>query len=982
MGQIELEQERHVAAARTIGDVVRTWAQVTPDATAIVARNRRDMSYGDLAQHTTRIARQLREQGFGPASRVALVHRDGAPMITTLLGIVDCAAAVPLSDELAVAGLADRFAAMRIDGVLVDATLDTPLRDVARAAGVRVIEVRSGGNDGPAGEIALDLPPPSADADETRIGPNDTAFVFGTSGTTQDARLVPLRHRHMVSRSRSTAVLHELVASDRCLNQNRLFLCSGISNACAALYAGGSIAHPDANERFDVDAFFDGLLRLRPTWYVASYNFNVGVYHALEIDASRVSGHRLRFVRATSGRLAPIVSAGLEKIFGVPVIEAYSSTESGRICGNPLPPRRRKHGTVGRPTLGSEVAIVGEDGSRKASGEHGEVIVRGPNVFDGYDRDPAANDAAFFAGWYRTGDVGFFDEDGYLTLVGRTREMINRGGQKIAPVEVDEALLSHPDVADAAAFALPHPTLGEVVGAAVVVASDARLTEAEIGEHLRGRLELFKWPRAYLFVDRIPRGPSGKIRRQEVVALYQKLNPATTAIASAARPTLGDGTGNPTELKLAAIWSALLRRESMRPDDDFFALGGDSLAATQLVLTVNELFHVEMDLETAFRDATTIRTMAARIVELEGKARTGRNPDLPLIAIDERVPVLRGNSQSSGKSSHRNPAAPDAAPADLFVLDRDTGLRRMRPGARFGAVAINSHGYRSPEIAVAKPAGTVRFAFLGDSLTFGSWNGGNETTWPFHAIEALRRLCPGLACDYINAAAPGKGVRHVGVDFRDSIAKFGPDVVALSPGIGGSSAAWARSKLGYSGVHYAMSRLGRRSALAGVIEKNFVIGLRQLRALSDRGKLTFERHELPELSRAFRQELEDLVVEIQRGGSLVVLLTRESKLRRGQGRLRQILSAGSRLYYQPYMSISALVDVKDEFNRVSREICALTGAVLVDVADALPPTGEYFEDTSHCTPAANRVIGERFGQALAESTPFRELLRARSATPP
>ena len=810
--------------------------------------------------------------------------------------------------------------------------------------------------------------------------PEDIAFIFGTSGTTRAARLVPLRHRHMVSRSESTAALHELTAGDRCFNQNRLFLCSGISNACTALYAGGCVIHPHDDERFDLDAFVGGLLTLRPTWYVASYNFNVDLYHLLKADPSPVAGHCLRFVRVTSGRLAPSISAGLEKMFGVPVIEAYSSTESGRICGNPLPPKRRKHGTVGPPTFGSEVSIVDDDGRPVASGERGEVVVRGAGVFDGYDHDPAANDAAFFGEWYRTGDIGFFDEDGYLALVGRTREMINRGGQKIAPVEVDEALLAHPEISEAAAFAVAHPVLGEVVGAAIVTKSGSRLTEQAIIDHLRGRLEPFKWPRAFVFVEQIPRGPSGKIRRQEVVALFDTLHSAPHR-AGARRVAGVDGAESPTEAKLGELWRALLRKDAIGPDEDFFQIGGDSLAATQLVLTVNDLFHVEVNLAAVFSDARTIRTMAARIEALENVPRTGRTPDLPLLAIDERVPLHRGHNDPEREARHKL-AGTDSRQLALFVLDKATGLRLMRPGAAFGAVVANSHGFRSPEISVRKPAGQIRFAFLGDSLTFGSWTGGNETTWPFHAVEALRDAADGMACDYINAAMPGNGIRHVSVLFREAVAKFRPDVVTLAPGVGGNSAVWARKRLGYTGIHYAVSRLGQKWPLIGLVEKNLVIRLRQARALTDRGKLVFEPHELQELSKDFRRELSDLVLECRNAGAVVVLLTRESKIRRDQPRLRQIWAAGSRLYYQPYMSMSALLDVKDEFNRVCREIAAQTGAVLVELADALPATREYFEDSSHCTPAANRLIGEVFGRTLGQSAAFRQLLRDRLEIPP
>jgi acyl-CoA synthetase (AMP-forming)/AMP-acid ligase II len=458
-----------VPSPETIGEVIGRWARIAPEAPAIAARNQRDMSYGELAALTDGIARQLRHAGLRPDSRLAIVHGGGAEMLTTALGAVKCSIAVPISHEFSANEFGQYFDACEVDVVLVDAELDTPVREVARAREMRLVEIRRSQDDAAAGHVTLDLPPSDDRSPDVRARADDIAFVFGTSGTTLASKRVPLRHRHMVSRSESTATLHELKPDDRCFNQNRLFLCSGISNSCTALYAGSCVLHPDERGRFDLRVFIEGLKALRPTWYVASYNFNVGVHRTLRGDASTVAGHNLRFIRATSGHLDPAITAGLEEIFGVPVIEAYSSTESGRICGNPLPPRRRKPGSVGLPTLHSEVSIVDGKGHPLKRGEQGEVVVRGACVFDGYDRNPTANAQAFFGDWYRTGDVGVFDQDGYLHLVGRIKEMINRGGQKISPVDVDESLVAHPEIADAAAFAVPHPMLGEVVGAAVVL---------------------------------------------------------------------------------------------------------------------------------------------------------------------------------------------------------------------------------------------------------------------------------------------------------------------------------------------------------------------------------------------------------------------------------------------------------------------------------------------------------------------------------
>ena len=271
------------------------------------------------------------------------------------------------------------------------------------------------------------------------------------------------------------------------------------------------------------------------------------------------------------------------------------------------------------------MTIVDEHGHPVKQGEQGEVVVRGGNVFDGYERNPTANEAAFFGDWYRTGDVGVFDEDRYLRLVGRIKEMINRGGQKISPVDIDEALVGHPDIADAAAFAVPHPMLGEVVAAAVVLVPNASLSDRDIIVFLRDRLEPSKLPRTIVFVEQIPRGPSGKARRSEMAEQFKTLGP----ISRSARDSSADAMATPTEAKLAQLWKWLLQKDDLGPNDDFFMVGGDSLAAMQLVLSANEVFDVELSVDLVFSEASTIRTMAASIDERKLWPKTGRNPDLP-----------------------------------------------------------------------------------------------------------------------------------------------------------------------------------------------------------------------------------------------------------------------------------------------------------------------------------------------------------------
>jgi hypothetical protein len=294
--------------------------------------------------------------------------------------------------------------------------------------------------------------------------------------------------------------------------------------------------------------------------------------------------------------------AELERVFEVPVLEAYGMTEAAhQMTSNPLPPQQRKAGSVGVPT-GPEVAIMDEEGRLLANGETGEIVIRGANVTRAYENNPLANQSAFVHGWFRTGDQGLFDEDGYLSITGRIKEIINRGGEKVAPREVEETLLEHPAVAQAVTFAVPHTTLGEDVAAAVVLAPDTSVKEQELRVMILNRLADFKVPSQIIVVDEIPKGPTGKVQR---IGLAQILAPELRAEYVAPR--------NATEAVLAEIWSDVLDINGVGIYDNFFRLGGDSLLATRVMARVRDALQVTVALSSLF-EAPTIADQA-RLVE-------------------------------------------------------------------------------------------------------------------------------------------------------------------------------------------------------------------------------------------------------------------------------------------------------------------------------------------------------------------------------
>ncbi|MDA8290185.1 MAG: AMP-binding protein [Actinomycetota bacterium] len=446
------------------------------------------------------LAGALRAAGIGPGDRVAVVLPNGPEIALVLLAVMSTGCAAPLNPAYREEELRFYLDDLRPRALV---TLDggAPAAHAAAPPGARVLSVRGTGLD-----IEIDAAG-GVGADQRRPSPEDHALVLHTSGTTSRPKIVPLRQRNLASSARNIAASLGLDTSDRSLNVMPLFHIHGImAGLLAPLGAGASVV---CTPGFDAFAFHRWVDELAPTYYSA-----VPTMHQMVL--ARSPGPRrtsLRFVRSSSAAMPRPVREALASLFGAPVVEAYGMTEaSHQMTSSPLPPGRSKPGSVGVAT-GIEVAVLDGSGEPLAPGERGEVAIRGATVVDGYEANPEANAAAFTSGWFRTGDEGMLDGDGFLFLTGRLKEIINRGGEKVSPVEVDEVLLGHPGVAEAVTFAIPHGALGEEVGAAVVLADGAHATESELRDHVRARLAAFKVPRRIVLVREIPKGPTGKVQR-------------------------------------------------------------------------------------------------------------------------------------------------------------------------------------------------------------------------------------------------------------------------------------------------------------------------------------------------------------------------------------------------------------------------------------------------------------------------------------
>jgi len=508
-----------------VAETIRALLEDKPaGAPAILAPERETLSYGGLRELCDRTVERLNALGIGRGDRVAIVLPNGPEMAAAFVAISGAATTAPLNPAYREEEFEFYISDLGARALVVAEGADTPAIAVARRHGARVLRLRVP-EGAPAGVFALEPeegPAAARTGSPEPAGADDVALVLHTSGTTSRPKIVPLLHRNITASTRHIAEILELSPEDRVLNIMPLFHIHGLVAAVASsLFAGGSIC---ATPGFDAIRIFRWFAEARPSWYTAVPTMHQAILARAARNREIVDALRLSLVRSSSASLPPQVMRALEDIFRCPVIESYGMTEAAhQMTGNPLPPRPRKPGSVGIPA-GPLVRIADGEGNFLAQGEEGEVVISGPNVTPGYENNPKANAEAFFEAegrrWFRTGDQGRFDEDGYLTLTGRIKEIINRGGEKVSPLEVDNVLMEHPAVRQVVTFALPHPKLGEEVAAAVVLAEGAEASERELRAFAAGRLADFKVPRKFVFVDEIPKGATGKLQR---IGLAQRL---------------------------------------------------------------------------------------------------------------------------------------------------------------------------------------------------------------------------------------------------------------------------------------------------------------------------------------------------------------------------------------------------------------------------------------------------------------------------
>ncbi len=491
-----------------------------PDhAPAFGAPDRPWLGYGALRALAAEVRADLAAAGVGRGDRVAIVLPNGPEMAAAFITVAQAATTAPLNPAYRREEFDFYLTDLRAKAIILPEGHEGPALDAARAHGLAVLRLQAGEA---AGAFRLRAETRAEGAPDTAApGPDDVALILHTSGTTSRPKIVPLLQSNVAASAGNIARTLALAPSDRCLNVMPLFHIHGLVAAVSAsLSAGGSIWCAPG---FDALRFFGWMEAARPTWYTAVPTMHQAILGRAARNAETIARVPLRFLRSSSASLPPQVMVELAQVFGAPVIEGYGMTEAAhQMTSNPLPPGAQIPGSVGL-AAGPEVRIAHEIENHLVTGT-GEVVISGPNVTPGYEGNPEANAKSFFEAegrrWFRTGDQGSFDAEGYLTLTGRLKEIINRGGEKVSPLEVDAVLMDHPAVAQVVTFAIPHPKLGEEVGAAVVLREGAAATEAEIRAFAEARLAAFKVPRRIVILPEIPKGATGKLQR---IGLAEKL---------------------------------------------------------------------------------------------------------------------------------------------------------------------------------------------------------------------------------------------------------------------------------------------------------------------------------------------------------------------------------------------------------------------------------------------------------------------------
>jgi acyl-CoA synthetase (AMP-forming)/AMP-acid ligase II/thioesterase domain-containing protein/acyl carrier protein len=602
----------------TIAEVLARHAVRDAGAPAIVSAGLGTLSFGGLVRHVRQIGNELAAAGIGPSSRVGIALQRGPEAALLNVAIAANATVLPINPNLPPAELREELKRIRLHALVVPGEAGLPPWVDEDEEGVVLFKASKAASSfeeialAPVKDVRRPAPP-------SWVTEQSWAAIFRTSGTTGPSKRVPVTHENLVEMARKMERWLALTPADRSACIMPIYYNAGFkATLVAPLLVGCSVALPESAGAHDIEQW---LGELRPTWLTASPAFLQAVVEKLSASSGRSVAQSLRFVLSTASYLPDHTRLELTRLLGKPVVEFYGLCEAGMMTGPVL--SLEKPGSVGRIPEG-ELAIHDDSGGLMRPGQVGQVMLRGPSVMPGYLLDDIEGEpTGLLDGWLATGDLGSVDERGHLAIVGRTKEIINRGGEKIAPYDVEKALLAHPAVREAAAFAVPHVRLGENVGAAVVLHPGAGATSTDLIDFAYERLAPFQRPRHVHIVDSLPLGPTGKISRPRLSAAFADAKQDTPPPAA------------PLEVLIAEIWQRLLKRADIGMDDDFFEIGGDSLQATEMLLEIEETTHHRIN-PSDIRAQLTIRVLCDRLAG----AAAARDEAMTKVRAGEGTPLF------------------------------------------------------------------------------------------------------------------------------------------------------------------------------------------------------------------------------------------------------------------------------------------------------------------------------------------------------
>jgi long-chain acyl-CoA synthetase len=686
----------------TVGALLERIATQRPHAPCLIDPDSGvTMRFAELHAHVAAAAMHLHQLDLSRGDRVCVVMENGAAAVVAQLAAMSSGLVpVPIDPGAVRTQLAYIARASDARMILVSGESRAEVESIAAELNVRIESIGVGAHsvEGTTSLVSL-----------LGAGPDDDALLMYTSGSTGRPKGVLVSHTALVARVVQVVTSHELTADDRLLCVLPLYHMNAVLLMLSVLYSGGSVVMPP---RFSVARYWDWVVAHRCTWLVVVPTIVAQLLRWGEAHPapSLESLRRVRFARCSSAPLSDDAHRAFEERFGIVLVQAMGMTEAGAIFLNPPDRTRRKIGALGR-SCGLAVKIVGADGRDVPDGETGELLVRGAGVMRGYFRDPAATAVAIDAdGWLRTGDLVYRDADGYFFHAGRAKDLIIKAGTNIAPAEVDDALASHPAVAQAVAIGVADSNLGEDIGAFVVLREGAQCSERALLDHCEARVGEFKTPSWITFVEALPSGPSGKVLRGQLAqraALRRGGEYDRRALSRA--ESSRSGVRNAIEHAIAGVWADVLGRDTPGVEDDFFALGGTSLHALRITTRLRQVLGVQLSLG-ALLGAPTVAAQADLVAERQQRGATAE------VHVGER-----------GSEDTRTAAAMLLAPID--AQQAGTPLFCVHDIGRFIALA-EALGPRTPVYGVA--IGPVIAAL--DS---------SEPTASFAdlSVEALARAC-------------------------------------------------------------------------------------------------------------------------------------------------------------------------------------------------------------------------------------------------